>query len=146
MIVYGLNRWKFAKASATVDGSGDVHTPGEGDDGGVKKPPGDGQNAAIALSSSLYPKGEGDDRGVKKPPEDGENAAIARSPLMRPKSESDDPSVKEGRRARGSQKMQAVRSDENPGDHASRESQDSRLRRRRKPRTTRTLGRPISTS
>lgn len=146
MIVYGLNRWKFAKASATVDGSGDVLTPGEGDDGGVKKPPGDGQNAAIALSSRFHPKGEGDDGCVRKPPEDGENAAIALSSPLYPKGEGDDGGVKKGRRARGSQKMQAVRSDENPGDDASKESQDSRPRRRRKPRTTRTLGRPISTS
>ncbi len=146
MIVYGLNRWKFAKASATVDGSGGVHTPGEGDDGGVKKPPGDGQNAAIALSSSLYPKGEGDDGGVKKPPEDGENAAIALSSRLHPKGEDDDGGVKKGRRARGSQNMQVVRSDENLGDDASKETRDSRPRRRRKPRTTRTLGRPISTS
>jgi hypothetical protein len=123
MIAYGMNMWKFAKASATADGCGDVRTQ----DGGSDDPP------VVKLEPGC------------PPPEDDGTAAMALSPLMRPKGEGDDGAVKKGPRARGSQKMQAVRPDGDPGDDASRASQDRRPRRRRRRRTTRSLGRPSST-
>ncbi len=163
MIVYGMNRWKFAQASATADGCGVVGTEdGGSDDPPVGKfvmnepgcsPPKDGATAAAkpqslsesSTSESADPPVEKSRRGYPSP-RDEATAAMTLSSLMLPKGESDDGAVKKRSSARGSEKMQAVRPDENPGDDASKESRDSRPSRRRKRRTKSPLGRPSSTT
>jgi hypothetical protein len=155
MIVYGINRWKSAQASATTGSCGEVRTrDGGSDDPPVVKeepapPKGDATTAAMALSWTIECADEPPIRQSLRgdpSPTDKATAAMTMSPLLRPKGEGDDKPVVKGQRARGSQKMQAVRSDEDPGDNASKESLGSRPRRRRKRRTTRTLRRPSLTT
>jgi len=155
MIVYGINRWKSAQASATAGSCGEVLT----EDGGSDDPPvvkeepappkGDATTAALALSWTVECADEPPIRkSLPGDPSlmDKATATLATSPLLRPKGESDDGGVKKGLRARGSQQMQAVGPAKNPGDNASKESLGSRPRRRRKRRTTRTLRRPSPTT
>lgn len=128
MIVYGMNRWKSAKASAftTTEGSGPVRTRGEGDDPPIKK--------SLPASPAIE--------------DDTTAAAMGLSGLMRPTGEGADGPIKKSLSARGSQTLQAVRPDESPGPDQSderAESQQSRRRRRRRRRTTRAMARPSST-
>lgn len=119
MTVFGMNRWKFMKASATGDGSGQLRTRGEGDDPPIKK------------SLPAYPAPQGE-----------ETVTMELSPLMRPAAEGADPPIEKKLRVRGSGKLQAVQPDGDPGDDAGPESQDSQPGTRRRRRTTRTLTRP----
>jgi hypothetical protein len=128
MTVHGMNRWKSAKASefTTGDGDGQVRTTGEDGNGPIKKisaasqPPADPTAAAMALPSIMYPSGE---------PADGP--------------------IKKSLRVRGSQKLQAVRPDENPGPDENDQndqnvraaSEPGRPPRRRRRRTTRASAR-----
>jgi hypothetical protein len=131
MIVYGMNRWKFAKASAftTTEGAGSVGTKGEGNDPPIKK----GLPASPATEDETTA------------------AAMGLSKHMRPAGEGSDGPIKKRLRVRGSQSLRAVRPDENPGpghgdeSRESRGSAQARPRRRRRRRTTRSLGRPSST-
>lgn len=119
MTVSGMNRWKFAKASATGDGSGEMRIRGEGDDPPIKK------------SLPVYP-----------PPKGDETAPMALSPVMRPAAEGAGPPIEKKLRVRGSQELQAVQPDGGPGAAAGQEVRDSRPGRRRRRRTTRSLTRP----
>ena len=155
MIVYGINSWKFAQASATAGSCGEVRTKdGGSDDPPVVKeepapPKGDATTAARALSWTIECADEPPIRESLRgdpSPTDKATATMAMSPLLRPKGEGDDGGVKKGLRARGSQRMQAVGSDQAPGDDASKESLGSRPRRRRKRRATRASRRPSPTT
>ena len=129
MIAYGMNRWKSVKASefATAEGSGQVRTTDEGDDPPIKK----------SLPAAPAPKDDG--------------AAMSLSKLMRPAGgESADKPIKKSLRVRGSERLQAVRPDANPGPSGPSGSDErgecgqGRRRWRRRRRTTRSLGRPSS--
>ena len=129
MTVHGMNRWKSAKASefTTAEGSGQADNTSEDGNGGIKKPPFASKRAAAGTTAS----------------------AMAKSPLMRPSGEGSEGPIKKNLRVRGSQKMQAVRPDENPGPDQNDQNERSdraaseygRPRRRRKRRTTRASAR-----
>lgn len=95
MTVYEMNRWKSAKASefTTGEGSGQMRTRGEDGSGGIKKP---GSASQLAADETTV-------------------AAKALSPSMYPSDESSEGPIKRSLGVRGSQKLQAVRPDENPG-------------------------------
>lgn len=125
MTVHGMNRWKSAKASEFTTGSGQMRTTGEDGNGPIKK---------ISAAS--------------QPPAEPTAAAMAQSSIMYPSGEPADGPIKKSLRVRGSQKLQAVRPDENPGpnqndqnDQNGRAASEPARPPRRRRRTTRTSAR-----